>query len=533
MTAAVVAIPPASRQTPLAELQLRVLGAVLQLELELRDFEASGLAAEDFDPGLARKAFQISRKRAEVRQPVTVATVGSAGQRAGWFDASDVAQLDHLAASNLLRREEWLRVAEDFRDMRRAAALAGALEDQARQLRSGGVLLRHAGHRLEALAQGIYRDTAPDDDASSDVAALADGWQQAETEGRVRLLPTRIPVLDAEVGGLPPGLVVVGGRPGARKTALQDTILRAQLEADPQLHIGLFGLEDGTDHVLRRWVAEATGIPLREVGWRPRTAEERVAVDTALAHFTPLLQRLHVYRHESIRAADVVPRAMSMRLRHGVGAIWLDNLTEVELRGDAREKEYMQLAELGRSLRNFGRREGLPVCVVSHVTGEVAAGQVPRPEQLRGGQALIQRARLYLALWEKSGKLRVTVGKANELAPDGVTVELTPVAHAGLLDVTSGQRVDLAKEVREEREARQAAAARASVRAGEERRRIRDELRAKDGSVSPPKPRAPEPQHSLPGVEESAIEAEKRRAVERPSGWGMRWVDGTAKERDE
>lgn len=473
MNAPVLQLP---RATPAAlELEAKVVGAALHLGIELAAFEALALAAEDFNYELHRKAWAIARKRAERREPVSAETVGSAGLRGNWFTAAQVRELEALADSSVLTREVLMRVGNDLRIMVRAQALAAALEAEVRAIRSGQWSPGRTAGTLEALAHQLQRDTAPDEDASGDVVELLETWDTAEKSGKSRLLPTRITILDAEVGGLPPGLTVIASAPGVGKTAVLDSMIRAQLEADPELHLGFFGLEDGTSHIARRWMAADTGMLLREVGWKQRTEEQRRLSEEAAERFFPLLRRLHVYRHDTITPQELVARAVAMRVNHRVGGIYVDNLTEVDFANRrATEQHFEAVAELGRRLRNFGLREEIPVGLIAHTVGTLKHGDIPEPEHLAGGQALARRSRLFLGLWSKGDSIRCTFGKANELAERGGTVEFARLKTAGLVDPNQGEKVNLISERRSEQDAK----VRERAALAERAKQARDALRA-------------------------------------------------------
>lgn len=434
----------------ITELESKVAGAMLNLGLTLSEFEAIGLAREDFSIDLISKAWAIARKRAERREPVTAETVGSAGLRGGWFSGDQVRQLEVLAGTSTLTLEAFRAAADDLRTMVRGARLAASLEAEVRQIRSGQWSPGKTAQYLEGLASQLQRDTAPDEDATGDVVELLNSWDTNEKTGKSRLLPTRIAVLDAEIGGLPPGLTVIASSPGVGKTAVLDSMIRAQLTADPELHLGFFGLEDGTSHVARRWMAHDTGMLLREVGWKQRTAEQRAASELAAERYHPLLSRLHVYRHDTISASELIARIAGMRARYGIAGCYVDNLTEVDVApgrgGDKFEKEFQAVAELGRRLRNLGLREELPIGLLAHTIGALLPGEIPTPNHLAGGQALARRMRLFFGLWAKGEEIRCTTGKSNELGPAGTTVAFARLKTAALIDPTAGEKINLQQE---------------------------------------------------------------------------------------
>ena len=505
------------------ELEARIVGAALALGLTLSDFEALGIAAEDFTAPLHRKAWAIARTKATKKLEVSAATVASAGRAGQWFTASEGADVERLALTSLLGREEFRQVAADFRlGVHRARTIA-ALEQQLQQLRTGAFNPARSAAALEAIAHQLQRDTAPDEDATGDVIELLYDWDDNERTNKSRLLPTRILALDAEYGGLPPGLTVFAAAPGVGKTAVMDSMIRAQLEADPELHLGFFGLEDGTAHIARRWMAHETGMLLREVGWKKRTEEQRVASEAAAEKFRPLLQRLHVYRHDTITAPELVARIASMRARYGIAAAYVDNLTEVDFTAqrqgrDFQEREHQQVAELGRQLRNFGLRESMPIGLIAHTIGALKVGDIPSPQDLAGGQALGRRVRLFIGMWAKGDAIRATVDKANELGPRGVTIEFARFAEAGLIDPNNGSKINLAQERAAEKaeKVRNDAAQREALAAERRAKKAAAEAAAKEAAEKLKTP--DDPQAAL------ALEAEKQRAVEKPSGWGMRWA---------
>lgn len=474
MSAPVLQLPRAAHG---AELEARVVGAALHLGIDLSTFEALGIAAEDFTVETNRKAWLIARTKASRRLEVTGPTVASAGRTGNWFSPGEAQAVENLALENLLGRAEFLQLAADFRSSCHQARLITALEAEVRNLRSASFNPGRTAGTLEALALQLQRDTAPDEDASGDVVELLDTWDTAERTGKSRLQPTRIAVLDAEIGGLPPGLTVFASAPGVGKTAVLDSMIRAQLEADPELHLGFFGLEDGTSHIARRWMAADTGMLLRDIGWAPRTPEQRIAVEAAAERFHPLLSRLHVYRHDTITPGELVARAVSMRVKYRVGGVYVDNLTEVDFaQRRATEQHFEAVAELGRRLRNFGLREEVPVALIAHTTGTLKAGDIPQPSDLAGGQALARRARLFFGLWAKGDAIRCTTGKANELGAAGVTVEFARLKTAGLIDPTQGEKVNL----HAERAAERAVKARDGVLAQIETAKLRKTLRAEE-----------------------------------------------------
>lgn len=432
---------------PQAQLEAQVVGGALNLGINISEFEALGVAGEDFSVVLFAKAWKIARKRAERREPVSAETVGSAGLKGTWFTPGDCEELQKLADSSGLKLDAFRLLAADLRLMVLKQRYIASLEAEVRDARQGSWSLGRSVGTLEGLAQRLLRDSAPDEDASGDVVELMNAWANTEVTKKSRLLPTRIAVLDAELGGLAPGLTVIAASGGVGKTAVLDSMIRAQLEADPELHLGFFGLEDGTMHIAKRWMAHATGMLLRDVTNVERTPDQHAASVAAAARFKPLLERLHVYRHDTISAPELIARAAAMRAKYGVGGIYVDNLTEVDVSSGRPfgDKEHQALAEFGRRLRNFALREEIPAVLLAHIVGTVRPGEIPTHHDIAGGQALGKRTRLFLGLWVKGDEIRCTTGKANENEA-GTTVSFARFKTAGLIDPANGAKINLQQE---------------------------------------------------------------------------------------
>jgi len=475
---------PAQRR-PVHELEARLLGAALHLRAKLGGFEGMGLGPDDFTDPRVRLAWSVAKRLAERRGEVTAATVHAfAGPRL--MTDADLVWLEQLELSNTLNEVQLLQAAEHYRRSVRGRVLADRLEQEAKRIRNGEFVPAQVAGTLEGLVDQLVRDTSPDEDCSSDVAELLERWEKNEKTGKSMLLPTGLTALDDVIGGLPPTLALVAAGPGVGKSTLLASMMHAQLTADPNLRIGFFGLEDGTEWVLRRWMARYSGMPLREVGWKLRTEEQRQKTEAAAEAFFPLLQRITSYRHDTIDTDQLLVRANAWATK-GVGAIYVDNLSEVEHRsGGQRSEHFERVAETTRRMRNLANRWKIPVVFLVHTTEETKgpAGTAG----VRGGKASGQKTRLLLDLWEKNGALRCTVSKNTE-GPKNVTIEFSREFSAGLVKADEGGLVNLQAEARAEREAREES----KLEISEERRKRREAKRAREKALEHDKAEAPQP----------------------------------------
>lgn len=503
---------PLRAARPTNQLEEAILGGVLDLPDQLELIDAAGLGRDDFENPRIALAWTVARRLAERRLQVVADTVCSAGKNHGLLSESDLPWLQGLQASNALNRAQVLQLAEDLRVVARARAVRQQLQNQIDLIDRGRFHPGHAVGALEAIIHGLATDFAADDTADADLLALNASWDKNIADGKSTLDPTGIRVLDEVIGGLPPNIFFVEGRPGVGKNAFLAGVIKAQLRADAHLPLekqsrtGLFGLEDGTEWLSRRWMAEDTGIRLRDIGWRKPNEDEAARRDLANDALYPLLKRVQTYRQDTISRPELLRRALRMVFHQGVRRIFIDNLGEVN-HVDARARmEYWQgVAETVRVMRNFAFRFGIPVGFLVHDTeDDPRPGHEgpPNPKKMAGGKAAGNRARLVLGLWTKGQALRATVTKANELGAAGMlgpTVEFERDYDAGTITADGGRQIDLkdeaAKERRERKDnAREEAVDESIRRADLKKRRV------------PPKAAEPEKKPEEPAAQASLLD---------------------------
>lgn len=491
MTAEVVQLPRAAPR-PLAELEARLLGAVLDSSAPLSLFEASGLGPDDFGDSRIKRAWQIARRMAERRRVVSDVTVWAAGKGARLFEDSDATWLQALRAQNTLDQRGFAQLADELRTQVRGRALAGRLEALAGQIREGRWSPGKAAGELDACATGLARDFAPDEDAAGDVVDVLEGWDAHEARGTTALVPTGIEQLDKHLVGFPPRLVFVMGEPSVGKTGFVASMLDAQLELMPGFKVGLFGLEDGTNWLTRRLMARDMGWALRDVGSKHRSPAEQELSQTVGARLHEKFSgRVLTYRHDTITPDELIRRATRWKLEYGIHQLVIDHIGEISHQGGggggfgqrAQEQHWERVRETVRRLRNWAIRYETPVVALVHHSEEaqqfgskVPASGPPKMSSMAGGRDLDRRARVVLALWKKGDALRCTALKANEAAAHW-TVEFERLFEAALITPTGGRTIDLAAEAAAER--------RKAEEIGEERAKAkRDRLAAERAEAS-------------------------------------------------
>jgi hypothetical protein len=308
----------------------------------------------------------------------------------------------------------------------------------------------------------LATDFSIDETAEGELMKLNVAWKENAEKGKANVDPTGLRVLDGIIGGFPENLTLIQGQRGVGKNIILSTCVRAQLERDwnepARSTSGVFLLEDRVDGLLRRWQAEDLGLLIRDVGSKRLSPEEWERKDRIDTHHYELLKRIVHYKHGSISRAELRRRAVRMIFHHKVRRIWIDNLKEIDHRDQRAKLEYWQgVAETTRVMRDLARDTGVPIIMLVHDTDETAKEgheHAPDPGKVMGGQAGADRARLILGVWRKSGRLLITVTKANEISDAGMrgpTVELQRNFDAGTANPEGGRTVDLKGEEAKDR----------------------------------------------------------------------------------
>lgn len=517
MTASVVALPV---QAPPPVLWAELFGAVMRMKEPLVFFEGCGLAEDDCPDSRLRLAWTLCRRLALGRIPVDAPTLFSAGKRARLFSDADFAWLLGLQSASTLNETSARRVAEDLRRGARGVQLALRMETVAREIRSGGINPARVQGQLEAMGQTLARDYAPDETAESDLHEVNNRWEEVErnpASARGILLASGIKVLDELIEGFPPLLSIIAADPGVGKTAVLGSFMRAMLRRNPDLKLGLFGLEDGSEWWTRRLLADGLNMPLRHIGRKTRTDEQRERMYALNEELAPLLKRVKVYRHDTISTDEMVRRGTSWFWNDDVGAILIDNLTEVEHSGRQgggfqEQQRNLRVENTVVRLRNLAIRAQRPVILLCHTTrpeGQRARSGPPAPHECAESSRVEKAARLMLGLWKKGEQLRATVTKATE-GKSGDTCEFERIVQAALVDELGGRVVNVQEERRKEIEEKQAEKDHQAVAGSLHRKSIKDKMAPKPEKPKPEEKPKQEEQAALPLGEEKKPDGEQK-----------------------
>jgi len=251
---------------------------------------------------------------------------------------------------------------------------------------------------VEALARVEELAAALEPPASSSartghqlVDELLDEFEAAEEGRGIMGLPTGLPDLDAVVGGLRPGqLIVVGGRPSHGKTAFATGMAT---------HVAALGVptyfasaEMSGQEVVRRMVGARARLSTRTMEMGALSPDQHVRLAEAAGH----IAGLPIVVDDAFQLTIATIRAGARRLRreHGrLGGIFVDYLQLMT--GSARsETRQMEISTLTRSLKTLGRELECPVVVLSQLSRNLEQRPDKRPilADLRESGAIEQDA---------------------------------------------------------------------------------------------------------------------------------------------
>lgn len=282
---------------------------------------------------------------------------------------------------------------------------------------------------------------------AEDSMALAERMEAFATGERELLVPTGIEALDDEIGGFRPTLTVLGGLPGAGKSALVATILGNL--AKRGVRCGFFGLEDGTEWATERLVSRESGIALSDLCRRRLNEHEMDALQESMGRVSGWMANVEKCAPPGrMKPADLVAVAKDWVMNRDVRAVFVDHIGELD-HGSSRERHDLSVAESLSQLRSIATDRGVPVVAVAHLRRDYEAkakdGGKPLLSHFAESAYIERMARLAIGVW--NGKdhdsmhvsvLKFTHGRA------GGTLALPRVTRSALVQNSGGIRLEVA-----------------------------------------------------------------------------------------
>lgn len=204
---------------------------------------------------------------------------------------------------------------------------------------------------------------------------------------------------DELTGGLDAGdLVVLAGRPGMGKTALQVSIA-ATVARDHQ--VALFSAEMPALQLMRRCMALASGLSQKQLR-RPDQLEEPHWEQISRAAPTLSALRLHVDETAQPTIAHIRAELAALKARSGLGLVLIDYLQLLRASGRNR---YEELREVAYGLKALAKDLGVPVIALAQLNRDVEKrGDDKRPNisDLRDSGAIEEAADIIGMLYREA-----------------------------------------------------------------------------------------------------------------------------------
>lgn len=336
-------------------------------------------------------------------------------------------------------------------------------------------MVREASHRRRIRAAAIRAaemaadPTVPPEKAALEASALlaqlgAAGVQSIRTftDSMVTLLdrldairqgtyqhyiPTGIQIWDELLGGLARGIVtLLPAYPGVGKGAVAGRILLNLAQC--QRTSMLFSMEDPEYWVAKRYLADASGIPVRALMQGDRTSDVRDSyLEDAAMSARDWGDHMLIDDRSGLSAEQIAATARQAVVQRGAEVIVIDNASEVDVSGDDRHD--VRTSHMVRVLRDVAKGLNVSVLLLMHLkkngnTTKEGAFIRPTTELLKNTTGFAEVARAIVALWreeDSKDEIVATILKQTEGERD-LDFTMRFNASAGLVESYGGRKKD-------------------------------------------------------------------------------------------
>jgi len=213
-----------------------------------------------------------------------------------------------------------------------------------------------------------------------------------ERQGGVGV-PTGIPDLDADQGGLFPGeLTILAARPGVGKTSFALQVAAHNAAAGRLVYFA--SLEMSASELATRLACGDSGVSNRRIRTGRLDRGDMRALSEAMAKQSTM--RLDIHDRPRLTVAEI-RRQIRRRKRKGLALAVVDYLQLVSP-ADRRVPREQQVATIVRTLKETAREYDLPIVCLCQLNRQADADEIPRLSQLRESGAIEQDADVVLFL---------------------------------------------------------------------------------------------------------------------------------------
>lgn len=281
--------------------------------------------------------------------------------------------------------------------------------------------------------------------------ALVDRLGEIRAGTYQHYLPTGIAIWDDLLGGLSRGIVtLLPAYPGVGKGAVAGRILLNLAQTGRKSM--LFSLEDPEYWVAKRFLSDASGIPVRALMQGDRTSDIRdqymfeAVNDVIGAPDKPGWgHNMLIDDRSNLSADQIAATARQAIVQRGCEVIVIDNASEVALDGD--ERHDIRTANMVRVFRDVAKDFNIPVLLLMHLkkngnTTKEGAYMRPTTELLKNTTGFSEVARAIVALWRDENckdEIIATILKQTEGERD-IDFTMNFNASAGLVTSRGGSK---------------------------------------------------------------------------------------------
>ncbi len=258
-------------------------------------------------------------------------------------------------------------------------------------------------------------------------------------------IKTGIAIWDDLLGGLSRGIVtLLPAYPSVGKGAVAGRILLNLAQMGKKSI--LFSLEDPGYWLAKRYISDASGVPVRALMQADRTSDARDQyIADAVMGSQEWGDNMLIDDRSSLSADQIAATARQAIVQSGAEVVVIDNASEVSLDGD--ERHDIRNANMVRAFRDVAKGHNVAVLLLMHLkkngnTTKEGAYIRPTSELLKNSSAFAEVSRATVALWRDENsrdEIIATILKQTEGERD-IDFTMRFNASAGLVESFGGSK---------------------------------------------------------------------------------------------
>lgn len=341
------------------------------------------------------------------RRPVDLVTVSAAIAAAGNLDrVGGEMYLNHLieACTTAANSAYYIDLIRQEEIKRQLVAIAREIEQEACQAERGDTVAMKLPEMFARLALPEGKEPATAEILAANVAK----WREARKhEGKCSTgIELPWPTLNNILSGLETGLTILGGRPSAGKTTMEDQI--ALYAAEMGVPVARWTLDSTKADLWARAQARAGGVSLPKLKFGYGRDDQLAEIEAQNKRLATLPIWMNA-RARDLRAG--MAWARQMQLRENIGLLTVDYCTQVQVSDMGRMQwdKVARTTHVAESMKALALELEIPVLLIAQLSRQVEKDdRSPQMSDLRDSGALEQEA-------NKIAFLYIDKKKANEM----------------------------------------------------------------------------------------------------------------------